>query len=505
MTSPRIAKTSDLNGLARLLTKSIGTYRWHMQLHTWISILMQSGQSKSDIQVLIDSVVKSLSDDHRSNRQDYAEEVKSQAEGTLDDLKKRLARGGKMPGPESLIEYYGEEEVQRVCNKLHYPYSPLSADGVTEWKTRADYSDAEFAAMVTSDDLILGGILRPSEVIGLIGPPFVGKSMLALILAVSIAAGQTLLREFPVGKPRRVLFLAGEQTYRDVEERLHSILRIFDLTDVRQTITKNLDYSCERLGPLTGFDGRDLGVTPAYGLLKKTCMKHKPDLIIVDTRRAFDATDHNTDVNTRHFFRILEELYKPDTTYLVLHHPPRKDSNHPSGSNAFESTCSRVFLMEKLAAAKRGAQKPDAKGEYLKITMTGENNKSEFPSEGVVLCRDQGRDGSKGTGVLMPLEEVQDGKSTDSYVDILRAVGEYLSKRELKLTVRDIYQGKPGDKVREYVQKQVGRHCTGTVIRKALDWGISQGLVKETLKAGTKRMIVEVMSEQLKTKQEVQS
>jgi len=143
--------------------------------------------------------------------------------------------------------------------------------------------------------------------------------------------------------------------------------------------------------------------------------------------------------------------------------------------------------------------KLDTNGEYLKITMTGENNKSQFPSEGVVLSRDQGNNSSQGTGVLMPLEEIKCTKSVDLYGEILREVSAFLSKKDLKLTARDIRQGPKGEALRKHLSKNVKGHCTTSAIGEALDWSRDEGHLKEEPVTGSKRMIVRIVNDQLTT------
>ena len=220
---------------------------------------------------------------------------------------------------------------------------------------------------------LIEGLVPHEAMVGLAGPPGVGKSMLALDWGLSVATGQPWLGH--VTDPGFVLYIAAEghsglsiRAKAWVEaHKIHPARVPFGLVKGRITIqteqTREGDYD-------TLFKRIDEELT------------HEPKLVIIDTlARCLDG-DENTNEGMGSFLDGAERLidrYK--STVLVLHHKNAAGTKE-RGHTSFRGTLGSLFFFEPVPRDKTGLlvlkneKQRDAREAahiYLKMSEVGDS------------------------------------------------------------------------------------------------------------------------------------
>ena len=189
------------------------------------------------------------------------------------------------------------------------------------------------ASVPPKDDAILEiakdqVIWREGETALLIGPGGVGKSRLALQLAVNQITGQPWVGLATCGHPRTWLFVGNENSCRRLKDELQSMLIGRALTaDQFMAVQQHLLVQA----PITPEDALieldSDGGTPAAkatsgitanGRWKATLAKHRPDVLVVDPWEAVIAgSDANDSAATRQSVMELLATLRQDPTQPV--------------------------------------------------------------------------------------------------------------------------------------------------------------------------------------------
>ncbi len=154
-----------------------------------------------------------------------------------------------------------------------------------------------------------------------------GKSTLALQLALLIAAGKNLLGGIPCHKPRKILVLQAENDIDEIKQNVkYIVLNGFENGDFtesdKETITENFVVL-----PDTSI-GRGV-----YFLqqLQHLLEQHKPEIVVIDPIFGFFAGSIKDQSEVSSFFRegIQPILAKNETAAILIHHrnKPTKDDN----------------------------------------------------------------------------------------------------------------------------------------------------------------------------------
>ncbi len=152
--------------------------------------------------------------------------------------------------------------------------------------------------------------LWSDQAVGLVGgEPKLGKSFLALDMAVSVASGAPCLRHYPVRQTGRVLVYPAEDALHVVRERLDGICEAagvsLPLLDVL-VITR---------------PGLRLDIKADREALRQTVDELRPRLLILDPLTRLHAVDENVSAEVSPilgYLRILQRTY--ETAVLVVHH-----------------------------------------------------------------------------------------------------------------------------------------------------------------------------------------
>lgn len=227
---------------------------------------------------------------------------------------------------QQLLQYAYDRRLIAVCQKVAHSYS---ADGdwqaalnellatLTETSTPFElppiYSATEIYTADWHFPFLIDPLLPEGGVLLLVGPGGVGKSLLALWMALHLATGRPLFDQFPT-HACTVLYLDGESNARALRRRL------LTLTDQPPP---NLFYT-EWSHPINTPEGR--------AQLEYLLRTYTPACVIVDSLIRFHTLDENKASDMRLFFGILAHLrQRYNTAFLLIHHAGK---SRPFGTTA---------------------------------------------------------------------------------------------------------------------------------------------------------------------------
>ena len=154
------------------------------------------------------------------------------------------------------------------------------SDGV---RTGTELLDAFRAGEIRRRPVLVVGLMRRGDILIFFGPPGMGKSQLALAVAVCLSLGRDVVRfiieddvsplwEVLADAPLRVLFVNGEDDEADLAERLSAYLTARGLP---QVVLNLLVYTPKD-------DERNLVAERARDRLEKLVVEHRAEVIVVD-------------------------------------------------------------------------------------------------------------------------------------------------------------------------------------------------------------------------------
>jgi RecA-family ATPase len=224
-------------------------------------------------------------------------------------------------------------------------------------------SGASFAGKVAPEreELVRG--LIPAKIIGgLYGDGAVGKSLLAMMLGVSVATGRLWLNRFVQKGP--VVYVCCEDDEDEVHRRLENICR-----EMRVDMALLGDFHVVPLADedavLAAADGRSsvLTPTPLFGRLMELTGDVKPRLFIGDTLADIFAGSEIDRMQAKQFVKLMRGLVIPHGgTGLILAHPSvdgMRSGSGTSGSTGWNNSFRWRGYLEKVL---------DDRGQEIDIT-----------------------------------------------------------------------------------------------------------------------------------------
>lgn len=216
---------------------------------------------------------------------------------------------------------------------------------------KANYPKINQVSLITLDteDLtprwLITNWLEETDIAIVIGDPYVGKSWLALHVALSISRGKAWYPQFTIPAAHRVLFIDEDNPDNTAKRRIQNY--------ARKHRGKPSDWSgCFNywvsnfitLQSLLDFEERGY-----FALITKL----KPRLIIIDTLYSFGNADisnqkevANLKTGLRKFQAHFKEIVGHHVAFLILHHMKKKQSNRKEelSSTAVERMYGSTFL-----------------------------------------------------------------------------------------------------------------------------------------------------------------
>jgi len=158
------------------------------------------------------------------------------------------------------------------------------------------------------------------------GEPKVGKSFLALDLAVSVASGSPCLRHFQIPRAGRVLLFAAEDAPQIVRGRLQGIAHAagveFQSLDIHVITVPTLRLDCKQ----------------HQQALQATVAFLRPHLILLDPLVRLHAIDENVAAEVAPLLAYLRSLQRDYATAVALVHHVRKGAAHERGGQALRGS-----------------------------------------------------------------------------------------------------------------------------------------------------------------------
>ena len=257
-----------------------------------------------------------------------------------------------------------------------------------------------------------------------------GKSLLALQLAASIAAGCNWLG-MPVAKGR-ALFLTAEDEIEELHRRLVAITRetqAFKLSDLDGLRLISLDGQDAVIAAPSGKDGL-LKPTQMMARVRRAIEVVRPTLVVLDTLADLFGGDEIKRVHARQFVGMLKGLCKEfDTTVLLLAHPSLSGMSSgagTSGNTAWNNSVrSRLYMERRFGKTEQDEADPD-----IRLLTTKKANRARrgvrytlrwlrgrFVREGVeVESREAGQDHAAEETFMAILEQLTASGRSVSHV-----------------------------------------------------------------------------------------
>ncbi len=212
----------------------------------------------------------------------------------------------------------------------------------------------------------------------IIGSGGLSKSFLALVIALSLAVGRTLIEYFEPTGSHRILFYGAEDPPDIFHTRIHAIDEIYKFTDEeRKIIATNFTLYANVSEPLTITRNGVSERTQRFSAMRSDIEHINPDLIILDTKARWDGGEENDAAAATAFVCALSELAGDNCAILCLHHVNKKsDSPDPTrGSSAFKDGlrwCAHLQYLGERELLDFGVAKNDAK-KFIKFDVIKSN------------------------------------------------------------------------------------------------------------------------------------
>ncbi len=149
-----------------------------------------------------------------------------------------------------------------------------------------------------------------------------GKSMLALAMALAVAGGGSLFGRWAAPRPRRVLIIDGEMDLIDLSERVRVLMPTIDGID-KEAAMANLKIAA-RLGQ-EGGDFIDIASTEGRATVLDLAEEHDADLIFFDNLSTLATIgDENAASSFDPVLSLLVALKAEGRTSILIHHANKK-------------------------------------------------------------------------------------------------------------------------------------------------------------------------------------
>lgn len=223
-------------------------------------------------------------------------------------------------------------------------------------------------------------LIPAHQVTMLSGDGGVGKSLLALQLAVATAAGTSWIGR-PVDRPGPALYLSAEDEDAELHRRLVDICRAEELDLARLDLHRRALAGSEAL--LATFDRQTqmIRATPLWARLTASVAEVEPRLLILDTLADLHAGDEINRTHARQFVGLLRGLaISHRIAVVLLAHPSL--SGMASGSGLSGSTAWNASVRSRLYLERVSDEGHEAHPNLRRLT----NKKSNYGKLGIEIA-----------------------------------------------------------------------------------------------------------------------
>lgn len=196
-------------------------------------------------------------------------------------------------------------------------------------------------------EYLIEPVLKEGESMMLWAAPGVGKTMLALSLAVAVAGGGNVLTLKGAGN-RRVLIIDGEMNEADLKERFVALIPSAEGCNPEMAVS-NIEIIARQAQEL-GTPFPDLAETSGQQKVLQRAIKGKFDLVILDNFSTLATLeDENSSSAMDPVLRFLMEMKQAGVACILIHHSAKTGDKY-RGSSKIETTFEAIL----------GLKKPDA-------------------------------------------------------------------------------------------------------------------------------------------------
>jgi hypothetical protein len=317
---------------------------------------------------------------------------------------------------------------------------------------------------------ILKGII-PESVVGLLSAAGgVGKSFLALLMAIAIALGKKI-GPFEPPAPNRVLILNVEDPSDEIWRRIHSLAKQYELSEAdKEYLGKNLLIYPGRgvIGPLMKFNGINPSPSEWAKWLSESVKSTKPVLVILDTKSRLYGLDENSNDHTTQWLRQPEKIStETGCSFLILHHTSKGRRNDletdaSRGASALTDNCRFVLTASPLDERDIKAYDLNTPSDYFKVLLSKVNYSTSTP----IWYFQRGL-----AGVPVPVD-----LGSDRLRNITTAIRDWLSSQEETFTYTDLTKGSSAGTLRKELKATFSAKRND--IPAALGFGLESGLLR---------------------------
>jgi hypothetical protein len=226
-------------------------------------------------------------------------------------------------------------------------------------------------------------LIAKKELVILSGPPKLGKSLLSLNIALSLASGRNWL-DFEVSGPIKILLIQQEVGEAALKERINKMLRA-DINFNTETETNNF------LGniAINSTRGVLLDTEEGYREICRAIEEHQPDLLILDPLYTFHSKRENSaEEMGALFIKIHELMDEYNISVFIIHHfgkptvAEREGGELHRGSSIIGSASDSNWTFKRIPPNKYQTNAP--RSEFAELSFELRNAK---PPEPLILHR----------------------------------------------------------------------------------------------------------------------
>ena len=272
----------------------------------------------------------------------------------------------------------------------------------------------------------------------LIGTGGAGKSFLALVAAMVVASGRSIV-PFSVSKPRAAVIVSVEDDHDDINRRIYNIAKEYGFSQAeKELMAKNLFIFPGRgiIKPLMEIKDMNPIEAPPFEWLQQQVERYKPGLVILDTKARLYGLNENDNDHGSQWIGVLESLLvkHPRCSILIVAHTAKAnagvaDQHSNRGASSIGDNCRfgmAVTWLQDDEAKSLGIKDP---GGLIKLTHTKASYSK--PLDPVIF-----RKNDFGVPVMVDIDtsgQLALGLALDILVDLLRQDHpEGVNKRQLE-------------------------------------------------------------------------
>ncbi len=292
----------------------------------------------------------------------------------------RDAHGGEYPDHlAAMMQQRGEQRMKADDPWADMPYFPDYPYMLPDPRVMANIVDASQLAGIEPPERewTVVDLIPRKQVTLLTGSGGVGKSLIALQLAVAVAAGQNWLDQMTASG--NALFLTAEDEMAEVHRRLVKVAEGYGVT-LGQLPNLRL-WSLAGLDAVIATTGQNnvVNTTPLFDQIRSQIAQVKPEVVVLDTLADLFAGDENNRSQGTQFVAMLIGLaIEYNCAVVLLAHPSKSGEatgDGTSGSTAWHNKVrSRLYLRKDKA---QNGIEPDSRCrviDHMKANYASDDN-----------------------------------------------------------------------------------------------------------------------------------